>query len=388
MSGPSRVYVLHIVLRKRGLHWPLSVASREVQNNRMTHAQWKAVVWGLLAASLLGIAIFVGSRNLKHIDAALVGYTFACLFAAFGVGYRYSMWLQRPPTRMYWRRGWQSFLRPGHIGHSLLGFVARFTGVFLLNMFIWRRSRSRGLSHMFIMWGCILAAAITFPLVFGWVYLETVPGDLSSYKVFVFGFPTFAFPHESVIGHLLFHGLVWASFLVIAGVLMALQRRLRDHGAAALQSLQEDLLPLFMLFAVSVTGLLLTVSYTWLKGYAYEFLAITHAVTVIFTLLWLPFGKFFHIFQRPAQLAVKFYKDVGQEGEPAICVRCQHPYATKIHIEDLMVVERELGYRYDWPDHPAGHYQRICPSCRRMALAVAQGRLWAAATDEGGVDGS
>ena len=93
---------------------------------------------------------------------------------------------------------------------------------------------------------------------------------------------------------------------------MALRRRLRDHGAAALQDFQEDLLPLFLLFAISVTGLLLTVSYTWLKGYAYEFLAITHAVTVIFTLLWLPFGKFFHIFQRPAQLAIKFYTDVGK----------------------------------------------------------------------------
>jgi hypothetical protein len=349
----------------------------------MMREQWKAVLWGLFAAWLLGTAIFAGSRNLRHIDAALVGYTFACLFAAFGLGYRYSMWLQRPPTRMYWRRGWQSFVKKGHLWHSLKGFITRFAGVLLLNLFIWRRSRPRGLTHLLIMWGCLLAAAITFPLVFGWVYFETVPGDLMSYRVFVFGFQTFAFPHESAIGHLLFHGLVWASFLVIAGVLLALHRRLRDHGAAALQSLQEDLLPLFMLFAVSVTGLLLTVSYTWLKGYGYEFLSITHAVTVIFTLLWLPFGKFFHIFQRPAQLAVKFYKDVGGEGEQAVCARCQKPYATKIHVEDLIVVERELGYQYDWPENPAGHYQRICPSCRRKMLALAQGRLWVAATEEG-----
>jgi hypothetical protein len=353
----------------------------------MRREQRKAVCWGLFVAGLLGAAIFVGSRNLRHIDAALVGYTFACLFAAFGLGYRYSMWLQRPPTRMYWRRGWQSFLRPGHLWHSLKGFVTRFFGVFLLNLFIWRRSRSRGLTHMLIMWGCIVAAAITFPLVFGWIYFETVPGDLTRYKVFVFGFPTVAFAHESLVGHLIFHGLVWSSFLVIAGVLLALHRRLRDRGAAALQDFQEDLLPLFLLFAISVTGLLLTVSYTWLKGYAYEFLSITHAVTVIFTLLWLPFGKFFHIFQRPAQLAVKFYKDVGKEGEQAVCARCQKPYATKIHVEDLIVVERELGYQYDWPESAAGHYQRVCPACRRKMLALAQGHLWAAATEEGGHDG-
>jgi hypothetical protein len=324
---------------------------------------------------------------LRHIDAALVGYTFACLFAAFGLGYRYSMWLQRPPTRRYWWRGWQSFLRKGHFWRGLKDFVTRFVGMFLLNLFIWRRSPSRGLTHVLIMWGCLLAAAITFPLVFGWVHFRTVPGDLTRYQVFAFGFPTFSFGHESLVGHVIFHGLVWSSFLVIAGVLMALHRRLRDHGAAALQDMQEDLLPLFMLFAISVTGLLLTVSYTWLKGYAYDFLAITHAVTVIFTLLWLPFGKFFHLFQRPAQLAVKFYTDVGKEGEQAACARCRQTFATKIHIEDLIVVERELGYRYDWPDHPAGHYQHVCPACRRKMLALAQGHLWDAAAPEGGSDG-
>ncbi len=353
----------------------------------MTRGQGKAIFWGLVSASALAVAIFVGSRNLRHIDAALVGYTFACLFAAFGLGYRYSMWLQRPPTRRYWWRGWQSFLRRGHFWNSLKDFVTRFVGMFMLNLFIWRRSPSRGLTHLLIMWGCILAAAITFPLVFGWVYFETVPGDLSSYRIFVFGFPTIAFLHESIIGHLIFHGLVWSSFLVIAGVLMALHRRLRDHGAAALQDFQEDLLPLIMLFAISITGLLLTTSYTWLKGYGYEFLSITHAVTVIFTLLWLPFGKFFHIFQRPAQLAVKFYTDVGEEGEQATCARCRSPFATKIHVEDLIVVERELGYRYEWPEHPAGHYQHVCPACRRKMLALAQGRLWAAATQDGGIDG-
>ncbi len=132
---------------------------------------------------------------------------------------------------------------------------------------------------------------MTFPLVLGWIYFETVPGDFTHYRVFVFGAPSGSFAHDSVVGEFIFHGLVWASFLVIAGVILALHRRFRDHGAAALQDMQEDILPLFMLFAVSVTGLLLTVSYTWLKGYGYGFLAITHAVTVIFTLLWLPFGK-------------------------------------------------------------------------------------------------
>jgi hypothetical protein len=223
------------------------------------------------------------------------------------------------------------------------------------------------------MWGCILAAAITFPLVYGWVYFETAPGDLKTYRTFVFGYPLFDFGHDSVVGMLIFHGLVWSALLVIPGVLLAFSRRLRDHDAAALQDFQEDFLPLFLLFAVSVTGLLLTVSYTWMKGYGYEFLALLHAATVIATLLWLPFGKFFHIFQRPAQLAVKFYRDIGEEEQPARCVRCGEPFATPTHVRDLIQIEAELGYHYEMP---GGHYQNVCPRCRRAMLGLAQHAAW------------
>ena len=239
--------------------------------------------WALLFTSILAALIVYGSRRLDHFDAALVGYTFATLFATFGVTYRYAMWLNRPPTRMYWRRGWRIALKPGLIGAHALELGRRFVVEFAANRFIFRRSALRGATHWLIMWGCILAAAITFPLVYGWVFFETVPGDLSKYRAFAFGVPLFDFGHDSLVGHLIFHGLVWSALLVIPGVLIAFQRRVKDHGAAALQDFQEDILPLFLLFAVSVTGLLLTVSYTWMKGYAYEFLAILHAVTVIFT---------------------------------------------------------------------------------------------------------
>ncbi|MCZ7666940.1 MAG: hypothetical protein M5U34_06815 [Chloroflexi bacterium] len=90
--------------------------------------------------------------------------------------------------------------------------------------------------------------------------------------------------------------------------MLAMRRRMRDEGAAALQMFAEDFLPLFLLFAVSLSGLMLTASYTWMRGYAYDFIAILHALTVIITFLWLPFGKFFHVFQRPAQLGCVFTK--------------------------------------------------------------------------------
>lgn len=342
----------------------------------MTGEKLRAAMWGLVVTVVLAGLIVIGSRNLVHFDAALVGYTFATLFAAFGITYRYAMWLERPPTRMYWRRGWQLFLQPRYLGRNLLQFGRRLGVAFALNRFIWRRDPLRGAAHFLIMWGCIIAALITFPLVFGWIHFETTPEDLSWYRTYVFGFPTFAFPVNSAYGIFLFHGLVWSSLLVIPGVMLAMKRRMTDHGAAVVQQFGEDYLPLIALFAISITGLMLTASYTWMRGYAYDFIAILHAITVILTLLWLPFGKFFHIFMRPAQLGVSFYKDVGRTSEQAHCRNCGEAFASRMHVEDLITVERQLGYRYEVADSQVEHYQWICPRCRRAALALAQGNLW------------
>jgi len=334
----------------------------------------KAGAWATLVVAFLAAAIVIGSRNLRHFDAALVGYTFATLFATFGISYRYAMWLHRPPTRMYWRRGWQAFFSRRSIGRNTVSLSRRALAEFAANVFIFRRGRLRGVAHLLIMWGCVVAAAITFPLVWGWIHFETVPGDLQTYRAFVFGIAAMDFPVESALAFGIFHGLVWSSFLVIAGVMLAFRRRMVDHGAVAVQQFGQDILPLLLLFAISITGLMLTASYTWMRGYAYEFLAILHATTVIMTLLWLPFGKLFHVFQRPAQLGVEFYKDAGARDRQAACRRCGQPYASMPMVRDLTIVEHELGFRYELPN--GGHYQEVCPKCRRALFGLAQGALW------------
>ena len=58
----------------------------------------------------------------------------------------------------------------------------------------------------------------------------------------------------------------------------------------------------------------------------------------------------------------------------AKCARCDAEYAPLMQINDLIDVERQLGYRYEVSG--ALHYQQICPSCRRSMLAIAQGELW------------
>jgi len=336
-----------------------------------------AATWGLVATAVLGLLIVLGSRNLNHFDAALVGYTFATLFATFGITYRYMMWLRRPPTRMYWRRGWSVFLTPDRMGANALEASRRLFFAFAANRFIFRRGRLRGLAHWLLMWGCVLAGAITFPLVWGWIRFESVPGRLDLYRTYFFGFPIQTFAVESTFAFVIFHGLVWSALLVIAGVMLAFRRRMVDRAAVTLQLFAQDILPLVLLFAISVTGLLLTASYTWMKGYGYDFLAILHAITVIVTLLYLPFGKLFHIFQRPAQIGVSFYKDAGARGERARCRRCGESYASAMMVRDLITVERELGFAYEMnAGQGAEHYQQICPRCRRSLFGLAHAQAW------------
>jgi hypothetical protein len=318
-------------------------------------------------------AIVVGSRNLQNFDPALVIYTFAVIFATWGVLYHYNVWIQKPPTQVYWRRGWQLYRRAGPLRG--LARVSRLGAVHLVaQTFIRRRSALRWWMHQFLFWGCILAVLITFPLVFGWIHFGTLPDDQMTYVTYLFGFPAGSFRVRTLLSGLLFHGLNVSAALVLAGIALSLWRRMRDQGARALQAFGMDFLPLILLFAISITGLALTVSQLWLRGALYSFLAILHAITVIAALLYLPFGKFFHIFQRPAQLGVKLYEQAGREGAGAECARCGQRFASRMHVDDLERVLPQLGFQYRMQG-PAGNWQELCPACKRKTLSVAQLRM-------------
>lgn len=340
---------------------------------RRTADRIGAGAWATLWTALLVAAIAVGSRNLQNFDPALVIYTFAVVFACWGVIYHYNVWLEKPPTRIYWDRGWELFRRRG-IFRSL-GRVAVLAVTHLAaQRFIAHRSRLRWWMHQFLFWGCLLAVAITFPLVFGWIHFRTLPNDQLMYVTYLFGFPMGAFRLHTLTAWLLFHGLDISAVLVLTGIALSLWRRMTDQGARTLQQFGMDLLPIILLFAISVTGLALTVSQEWLRGSSYSFLAILHAITVIAALLFLPFGKFFHIFQRPAQLGVKLYQEEGLRDPGAACARCGERFASQMHLHDLRSVLPQLGFDYTMPG-PAGHWHQLCPACKRKTLSVAQMRM-------------
>ncbi len=341
------------------------------QSRAMT--QLRAGVWATVWTGILIAAIVAGSRNLQNFDPALVIYTFAIIFATWGVAYHYIVWLDKPPTRIFWQRGWQIARELG-FWRSLTSITALFGTNILMQTFIHRRSRLRWWMHQFLFWGCILAAAITFPLVFGWLSFGSKATDQMTYVTYVFGFPVASFPLNTIIAEVAFHGLDIAAILVLIGITLALWRRLRDVGAQTLQSFALDFFPLILLFAISITGLALTVSQLWLRGNLYSFLAILHAITVIAALLYLPFGKFFHIFQRPAQLGAKLYQQAGTRGEGALCARCGERFASRMQIDDLKRTLPQLGFDYSIPG-PAGYWQELCPACKRKTLSRAQLRM-------------
>jgi hypothetical protein len=344
-------------------------------------APWRASlrvrVVGLAAAVLLVAAIWLGSRGFREFDSALIGYAVAVVALTFAIVASYARWLRMPSTRRYWRRGWALLASP-RTAISVPALLPRAIGGQLLGQgFIRRRGIVRWLAHQCLFWGVLGATAITFPLVFGWFSFRLVPGTASTYRMFVFGFGTVSFPTDNFLGWSMFHLLDYTAVLVIVGASVFLWRRFRDRAVMSTQRFGFDLVPLMMLVVISVTGLLLTVSASLVQGSYYDVIAVVHLAAVVLTLVFIPFGKFFHVVQRPASVGIQLYTEVtGRSGrEP--CARCGEPLAPAVFLGDLQATLDDLGqdYRLDRPgdDVEAGsrHLLDLCPRCRRVSRAHA-----------------
>lgn len=329
----------------------------------------RGIALGVVAVVVVLVGVYIGSEQLRWFDAALVPYLFGTLLAVFATVYRYIVWLRRPPTARLNQRGWEALRSRGRFGSNLVALSGMLVSNLALQRFIAPRSRTRWFAHQLVFWGCILAALITFPLTFGWIHFESADASGRTYEAFLGPIATVTFDSRSFVGWMFFHLLNVAAVLVIAGVAIFLLRRLRDRGALALER-GSDFAALAGLFAVSVTGLMLTASSLWMEGRFYTFLNILHALTVILGLLYIPFGKFFHILQRPANLGIAFYKRAGEESGPQICVECEEPFASRLQMDDLKDVLPQVGFDYSTED--GRNYQDVCPRCRRRLVGLSQ----------------
>jgi hypothetical protein len=332
-------------------------------NLRQTsRSQVIAFTGGVIAGLLVICAIFFGSGRLSRFDTPLAAYAAATVFVAFGMFYRYLMWIQRPPTWRYFKATWRLFFRPHRFLINCVKLVGLMFDNIVFQRFIEHRGKGRWIAHMCLAWGCLIAFFITFPLSWGWVQFGAA-GD--RYVVEFMGMKQFSFDPHSIIGFFMFNGLNISAILVLVGVALAMHRRLYDRGAQAVQTFTNDVLPLFLLFAVAVTGLMLTASYKLMQGSNFAFLSLLHAVTVIVLLLYMPFGKLFHVIQRPAQIGVQYYKEEGESGAQAMCMRTGNPYQSKRHHDDLVEVMREIGQDF-------GAHQNLSPEEKRKLIAINQ----------------
>ena len=335
------------------------------------------------------VLVFIGSRGLRDFDAALIGYAVGTVFAIAALTYRYMLWLGRPPTGHYFRAGWNSFLSWKNFRrYTLLVPKALWTDL-IGQTFIRKRSTARWVAHQAIFWGVVLSVLVTVPLTFGWVRFTLVAPD--HYTAWFFGFPMLTFPIEAGVGFAIYHVLDFTAVLLIAGVVAALWRRIRDKGLLTTQRFGFDLMPLILLFAIAITGLALTASSAWWGGSFYWFIALVHQVVVVLWLISLPFGKFFHIVERPASVGVTVYQQVAQDVEyygraaagaargaapgrapdaarQAACRRCGSRLPSALFISDLEGVLANLGQRYEL-DGDQGLLQDYCPTCKRLIRA-------------------
>ena len=359
----------------------------------------RSILYGIGAAIILTIFIAVGSRGFHWFDAALIGYAVATIFAVAAVTYKYTFWLARPPTWRYWRRSWQLFFSYENFrSYTLL--IPKAIWDLFSQQFIRKRGFYRWVMHQCIFWGVILSCAITFPLTFGWLRFTQTPTGL--YQIWIFGFAFFTLPVDSISAFMLFHALDFTALLLFIGLVLAFHRRFHDLALISVQRFRYDVIPLALLLAIVVTGLALTADSTWLRGEYYWYISLTHEAVVVLWLISLPFGKFFHLIERPATVGIELYWRTGENTEMQRCARCGEEFAPVRFIQDLKKTLYEVGENYTIREaptpvgkvRPTGEtrmvlapkpeaasdvekatstlwWQDLCPACKRVMRAQA-----------------
>jgi nitrate reductase gamma subunit len=305
--------------------------------------------------TVLGIAVlmFIGTRMFTHIDLNLYGYMVGTIVFLGGFFYRFIAWGERPPTKIFIKKGLKLLFRKSTPKTS--------TEHLVTYRFIWNRGIYRWTQHILLGWGCVLAAFITFPLVFSWMYFTM--DDPGYYTVVFMGIDIMKVNAEGIIAYLFYNGLNISAIMVITGVSMALYRRLKNMQARAEQTFMYDFLPLYLLLFISITGLLLTFSNMFLHGFGHPVMSLIHQFSVVVTLIYLPFGKLAHIPFRPMSVFARNYREHYGEKEMKECKVCGTGFVSAEQSQDIIDVLNQNTIKFDMND--GFNLAELCLPCRR-----------------------
>ncbi|WP_077213396.1 hypothetical protein [Bacillus dakarensis] len=304
--------------------------------------------------SVLGLAIltFIGTRMFTHVDLNLYGYMVGTIVFLGGFFYRFIAWGERPPTKVFIKKGLKLLFRKT-TPQTTVEHLATYR-------FIWNRGVYRWTQHLLIGWGCVLACLVTFPLVFGWMYF-TMPEN-GYYTIVAMGISLITIPADGFIAYLSYNALNISAIMVIAGVTMALYRRLKNMQARAEQKFMYDFMPLYLLLFVSITGLALTFINMFLHGWGHSVMSLIHQYSVIITLIYLPFGKLAHIPFRPMSVLARNYREHYGEQSMKPCKVCGEEFVSTEQSQDVLSVLATNEIEFKKEDF---HLAELCLPCRR-----------------------
>jgi hypothetical protein len=332
----------------------LTTSTTNPKNKKLDHAFASHFAKSMfLAVTALIVLVFIGTRMFTHIDLNLYGYMVGTIVFIGGFFYRFIAWGERPPTKIIIKKGLKLLFRKSTPKTSV-EHLATYN-------FIWNRGIYRWTQHVLIGWGCVLSCLVTFPLVFGWMYFTM--GDNGYYTIVAMGMDVMTIKADGIIGFLSYNALNFSAMMVIAGVSMALYRRLKNMQARAEQNFIYDFLPLYLLLLISITGLLLTFMNVFLHGWGQPVMSLIHQFSVIITLIYLPFGKLAHIPFRPMSVLARNYREHYAEQGMKECKVCGDQFVSNEQSQDVIGV---LGMNeIEFKTSDGAHLAELCLPCRR-----------------------
>lgn len=311
---------------------------------------------------------WVSTDSFLHFDMALLGYFLSSIIFAIGITIRMCSWLIRPATHQVIKRSLQNLKTRERKKRNISSILRTAFDNIILQKFIFRRGIWRGVQHILIAWGCIGSFAITFGLTFGWLRFDLI--DPTTYQIVMFNIPTMKMAAHGLLAEMIYNGLNITAIMVMIGVCMALYRRIKDQDVKVTQRTEFDLCPLWLLFVVTLTGLLLTLSYKFLGGFLHPYLSLLHQVTVVLLLVYFPFGKLFHFPVRPLATAVPLNYQEQVQVDTRACNKCGTNYSSDDQITDVKAI---LGAQnFDLKLDDGTYLSDYCPACRRRIRVMKQ----------------